>query len=257
MEKKWTKENVCGIYKITCVVTGKFYIGSSLSIRIRWTSHKNTLKRNKHANSYLQHAWNKYGSENFLFEILENVPRAKLIEREQYWLDLTKCYDKEIGFNINKNAEYNYFDSLAKTWIVTTPEGKEITVESLSDFCEENDIRYNYLQRVAKGTRPHFKGYKCRPADTPKEEWEDMVANKRTKRIYKYKVTKPDGSIIFIDNVRKFCRENNISISSTNAVLDKRQAHTQGYIIERAFEKLYIITAPDGEIIKTNSLKRF
>lgn len=80
--------NTSGIYKITCTITNKFYIGSAINLRQRRKSHYGDLQRNTHGNARLQHAWNKYGSESFTFEIVEFVLfREHLLEREQYWLD--------------------------------------------------------------------------------------------------------------------------------------------------------------------------
>jgi hypothetical protein len=49
------------------------------------------LNRNKHHNKYFQSSWNKYGAENFEFIAIEGVTDlTKLIEREQYWIDIIK-----------------------------------------------------------------------------------------------------------------------------------------------------------------------
>lgn len=78
-----------GIYKITNKNNGRYYIGSSVNINNRWNEHKRTLKQNKHDNDFLQKSWNKHGEESFLFEIIEYVlDLDKLLEREQYYLDL-------------------------------------------------------------------------------------------------------------------------------------------------------------------------
>ena len=37
----------------------------------RWDCHKAQLRGNYHDNPHLQNSWNKYGEENFKFEILE------------------------------------------------------------------------------------------------------------------------------------------------------------------------------------------
>lgn len=37
-----------GIYKILNKVTEKFYIGSAVNFRARWTAHKSALNRNDH-----------------------------------------------------------------------------------------------------------------------------------------------------------------------------------------------------------------
>ncbi|AIG27436.1 hypothetical protein EGH10_20865 [Brevibacillus laterosporus] len=95
-----------GVYKITCLVNRKIYIGSSKDAEKRHFQHWQALKRGTHHNIHLQRAWAKYGEENFSFEIIEKLdgPPNKLIEREQYWLDQTKCYMSEVGFNIATRA---------------------------------------------------------------------------------------------------------------------------------------------------------
>lgn len=97
------KRNV--IYKIICQTTGKFYIGSASFYDKRIGSHVSRLRKKTHWNIYLQAAWDKYGEDDFSFEIIEELAgKDKLVEREQYWLDTTKCYERTIGFNLDKIA---------------------------------------------------------------------------------------------------------------------------------------------------------
>lgn len=93
-----------GIYKIENIVNKKIYIGSAKNIKNRWYIHKSTLNKNKHENSYLQYAWNKYGKDNFKFEIIEEVDLDKLIEREQYYINLYNVCDRNHGYNLAPNA---------------------------------------------------------------------------------------------------------------------------------------------------------
>ena len=93
-----------GIYKITNVKNGKFYIGSAKDIDRRWWEHKNDLKKNKHKNPKLQHAWDFYGENSFEFIILENVIECELFKREQFYLDMFKPYMRDIGYNITPTA---------------------------------------------------------------------------------------------------------------------------------------------------------
>lgn len=79
---------VSGIYIIRNMRDNKVYIGQSKSIKQRWDKHKVLLKSNKHENSHLQNAWNKYGEKKFKFLILEYCPIDQLDEREQHYLDL-------------------------------------------------------------------------------------------------------------------------------------------------------------------------
>lgn len=95
----------CGIYKITNLINGKFYIGSSKVINQRWAAHRWELKYNRHHNQRLQNAYNKYGLENFAYEILEYVEEDKLIEREQHYIDTLNSCNRNVGYNLNTFAQ--------------------------------------------------------------------------------------------------------------------------------------------------------
>lgn len=97
-------QKIIGIYKITCLVNNKIYIGSSNNIYKRWNEHIWELNNYKHDNKHLQDAWNKYGKENFIFEVIEECSKDTKLEREQYYMDLYKTYNRDIGFNISRNA---------------------------------------------------------------------------------------------------------------------------------------------------------
>lgn len=74
-----------GVYRIRCVVDGRRYIGSSLRCETRWTEHKRALTLGKHANRYLQLAWDEHGSAGFRFKIIRELPdasREELIQTE-------------------------------------------------------------------------------------------------------------------------------------------------------------------------------
>ena len=60
----------CGIYKITNTKNNKVYIGQSTNLKKRLNDHKSSLIRGQHRNYFLQNSVNKYGIENFKFEIL-------------------------------------------------------------------------------------------------------------------------------------------------------------------------------------------
>lgn len=81
------------------------YVGSTAkSFSHRWGLHKSDLRRNCHANGYLQRAWNKYGEVNFEFETLEVCDKKILLTREQYWMDILQVCDRSIGYNLVPKA---------------------------------------------------------------------------------------------------------------------------------------------------------
>jgi group I intron endonuclease len=94
------KQTISGIYKITCQVNNKFYVGSAKDIKTRWVHHKSKLRRNKHDNSLLQRAVNKYGLNFFIFEIIEQCSIKDLLVKEQYYLDTLQPFNSK-GYNIS------------------------------------------------------------------------------------------------------------------------------------------------------------
>lgn len=87
-----------GIYKITRLKTGEIYIGKSTDVKKRWTEHcKTAYGVGSIAHSILHTTIKRDGIENFTFELLEEVPKDKLTEREKYWITF---YDsKNYGLN--------------------------------------------------------------------------------------------------------------------------------------------------------------
>lgn len=94
-----------GIYGIRNKVNEKIYIGKTqVNFGDRWDSHKSKLRGNKHDNPHLQHAWNKYGENNFKFIILEECVEDVSLEEIN---DLEIQYIKEYK---NKKQSYNISD---------------------------------------------------------------------------------------------------------------------------------------------------
>lgn len=89
-----------GIYCIKNIVTNKVYIGSSETVSSRITSHKYTLKCNKHSNKYLQRSYNKHGILSFEYLILIYCEKDELLKYEDYYTNLFKSDLRKFGYNI-------------------------------------------------------------------------------------------------------------------------------------------------------------
>ena len=81
------------------MINGKVYIGQAVNIERRWNEHISELNENKHNNTHLQRAWNKYGSNNFIFSIVEKCSEEELNDREIHYIAQYKTHNPKYGYN--------------------------------------------------------------------------------------------------------------------------------------------------------------
>lgn len=100
-------KKIVGIYKIVNLINNKIYIGCSKNIYNRIRYHQYKLSKNNHENPYLQFSYNKYGKDNFEYIILEECAEISLLERENYWVNLLNCLNKNYGYNVVGTSNTN------------------------------------------------------------------------------------------------------------------------------------------------------
>lgn len=124
------------IYRITNMANNKYYIGSAESFARREWQHKYDLKRGMHKNPRLQAAWNKYGEEMFVFEVIEEVPDGiNVLQIEDTYL--FKIVGNEDCYNINTGAES------PRTGIILSDTAKQnISVGRKGKHAGKNHYRY-------------------------------------------------------------------------------------------------------------------
>ena len=99
------------IYKITNLINQKSYIGQTIQpVQHRWNQHisssyKEEYDKKKYA---IHYALEKYGKENFSFEILEKVESTNaedLNDREKFWIKESHSHYSEHGYNLTWGGE--------------------------------------------------------------------------------------------------------------------------------------------------------
>lgn len=98
-------KNKMGIYKITTIHNNKIYIGKTEDRFIeRYWSHYWHLKSNSHYNQYLQNVFNKYGDEDFVFEVLEECDcNSNIMEKEIHYISIYNSMS--IGYNMTVGGD--------------------------------------------------------------------------------------------------------------------------------------------------------
>lgn len=99
-----------GIYRIRHIQSGRIYIGSSRNLQERLLTHYQDLLTYSHYNKRLQRAfrYDPLHAKGFTIDVIEftidNVDQ--LVQREQYWINLTHCTLPYYGYNVKANANY-------------------------------------------------------------------------------------------------------------------------------------------------------
>lgn len=76
-------------------------MGSAVRIAKRWKDHRWGLAKHTHANRLLQRAWDKYGADSFVFEVLEYLSDpTQLVARENYWIQELSASCRGRGYNL-------------------------------------------------------------------------------------------------------------------------------------------------------------
>lgn len=110
---------ISGIYKIQSKSKPeRIYIGSAINFKIRFNNHKSTLKNNIHRSIKLQRHYNKYGSDDLIYSILEYCDKCDLIKREQFyinlfnpWFNICKIAGSNIGYKHSKETRKKIGDA--------------------------------------------------------------------------------------------------------------------------------------------------
>lgn len=139
--------NVSGVYKILCLVNGKFYIGSSRNIQKRWYEHWNEKERAKTNNQMMYDDMRKYGKENFRIYVIYEGDDYKHIEKvvtynlqPEYNIRNKTRKEKKVKRFANKNEYMRHY--------YHTESGKEAIMKAnrkrLSRPCVYNGKRMNF-----------------------------------------------------------------------------------------------------------------
>lgn len=147
-----------GIYKIENLVNHKVYIGKSTHIKQRFQEHFSELNKNKHKNKYLQSSWNKYGVNNFSFEIIEECSKELLNEKEKIWIEHYGGANSKQTYNYTFGGDGGNWNDEMKMKASIRQKGK--VNNGLRNYDRTNPEYRKHLSKVLLGkkkTKEHAK----------------------------------------------------------------------------------------------------
>ena len=236
------------IYSIVNKINGKMYIGLTTNKDKRLSRHKRNLNNNKHRNKHLQNSWNKYGKDNFKFEILEkNISKNNLSQKEMEYIDKLNSFKS--GYNLTKGGEGT---KGSKPW--KNKNRRKETKKKISNSLKGRKIPRDVADKSAKSRRrvtknkcvSIFKEYYSSDLSQYKiadkhnvsrslvkdicscQHWSTKGLEKPKSKNKKTEITKTLAKSIFEDyyngeyKQEDLCNKYNIGYSTVNKILNKK-----------------------------------
>lgn len=169
-----------GIYYFKCLVSNKGYVGQSNNINRRIREHLCHLRENRHSNVHWQNSWNKYGEENYTWEVLEYCSVEELNERETYWIkELNTLSPNGFNHTCGGDCQHEISDDLRskfqECWTIERRNKQKIISKSLMDSLTEEER----IERGKKISNAFTDDRKERMRDFKKQFWENIPEEKR------------------------------------------------------------------------------
>ncbi len=242
---------VTGIYQINGPNDCR-YIGSATDIRWRWCQHRWHLSRNRHPNSHLQRAWNKYGAEAFTIEVLETTSRDELIAAEQRHLDA--------AFAAYPERLYNQLRTAGSTIGFPASEERKRKISEANRGRIFTDEHRRRLSEAHRGQRP--------PEETMRKVRQSLIGrpvSEETRRkigaANRGKKRTPEQRQVLSNNQRgrKHSDETRARMSATHLQrpIEERVRQADEQAMKRTGGRVYVLIAPDGTRHSFVNIKRF
>jgi group I intron endonuclease len=158
------------LYKITNQLNGKVYIGQSNKEKERWRQHKYFGRNPDKTNQYIHKAMNKYGIDNFTYEVIcTSLTQEDANEAEKQLIIQYDSRNKEKGYNLAPGG-----DSAWNTGLPAEQQpmyGKHHSEDSRKKISESNIGKLN--PHSDEWREKASKAHKGRPKT---EEWKKKIS---------------------------------------------------------------------------------
>lgn len=237
------------IYKVTNTINNKIYIGFDSDWPKRIKTHKSDYKRkNKLCRFYS--AIIHYGWDNFLWEPIYQSKNKNhtLNEMENYFIEEYRTYigfEDCNGYNMTLGGDGALGSNIKTFRFYYNNEIVEIT--NIWEFCKGTNLSPQTLYAVSYGAQLSYKGF-------ININYPNYILKKD--RIYKFQT--PSGENIEINNIEKYCQENNIDAHALRAVCSGKRKSYKGFHQYQYTEQLkYYIYSFNNKNVEILNIKQY
>jgi group I intron endonuclease len=223
------EDKVYSIYKATCCVNGKSYIGFSSSWPQRMYDHKKAYTNKKNTQVFYR-AINKYGWDSFDWEVLYQSKDKEhtLKEMEPYFIKLYKSQIENNGYNMTRGGE-------------SFPDN--VTSFKNSGRLKKGNIPWNKGKKASSETKLHqslghkgkknpHKGVK-KTKEIKEKISKSLIGNKRALGSHStaqdWEIIFPNGNKKIITSLLNFCKEQKLRYGRMRNVSKGLASHHKGF----------------------------
>lgn len=240
------------IYKYTSP-SGKSYIGQTNDIVRRRSQHRTT-----NGCPHLKRAIDKYGYDNFIFEILEeSLTIEEANTKEEYYIDKYSSLAPN-GYNLHTGGLNHSVSEITRERLRISSSGennpnfgKKHSDETKAKIGLSSKNRTPWMvgkshseesiekMRISSTGKYHTEETKLKIKNATTGEnhplfgttrSEDTKAKLREKNSRAYVITFPNGNVETIKNMKQFSETHNLNASAMSAVAKGKKSHHRGFI---------------------------
>jgi group I intron endonuclease len=251
------------IYCYHCISTGKKYIGQSINEKKRKIQHISLCGKGIDHKFY--RAVRKYGWDNFIYGIIDYYHYENLNEQEIYYVETYDTYKN--GYNSTLGGEgMRGFTHNEKTRQKISESNKNRTIsektrQKISEAgigrTHSEETRKKISDGISGKNHPMYgkvgelhHGYGISRSDETKEKISNTLRGRTipkeiTKRrnqtrygnMY-YEITKPDGIVEYVDDLKSYAIENGLYSGQMYNVANGKANHHKGYKVKKYIKTL-------------------
>lgn len=225
------------IYKITCLVDNKIYIGQTVKkIKTRWTQHLCQVKyvggSNRKICRYLHTAIKKYGPENFKIEPLYVANSIEdLNEKEIFYIKTLNSLAPN-GYNLQTGGQSRGVSDETRKLLSEKTSGHKNGMfgKSGSEKQKQWLNEFNKKPRTEEFRKNCIKAQKLRSSlglnkGFTRKKTSEEVEKTRLKLLKTFKFKSPNGEIFLIKDVHAFAEKHLLSARSLRRAFQKKKPY--------------------------------
>lgn len=226
----------CGIYKLNFNGTDMVYIGKSITIESRYSSHKYYLKKGEHSRK-VQEAYNIYGMPTITI-LKECSPDELNLEEISF---ISKYNSIENGFNTSKGGNStgnfhgyeNYNILYDKQVYITILDMLVNTKYSTKEISEYLGVRVNIVRDICSLTSHSWLKEECPDNYSKLLHISNISRNSYLSSANRAtKVVSPEGEVLEVTNAKIFAEEHGLSTTSLSKLLHGDRLSHKGWTLE-------------------------